>query len=308
MPELLTILRVLVLARFAVTLRRFGSRRLHHPTRLGLCLLVLFSACDSASASESARVYRPLQASCLTPPQASGEGLQPAVFFDEEDLSDEAPNATESDAFDAPDPLDRMLAADEGDATSELLLETSTELEDPLFASVDHDLLSHGDTALVSEKTPSRTASADRLDELQALEGAELDTLPHAEPDGPQEPHPPHPHNAMATDEDRDEGDDAPDSARDERSAQPPQTEPAEAEPAIAKINLNTATEAELTSIRGIGPALAGRILEYRSRRPFTRLSHLKRVKGIGPATFQRLAPYLTVEDAPPPRESAAQN
>lgn len=308
MPELLTVLRVLNLARVAETRRRLGSRRLHHPTRLGLCLLLLFSACDSASASESARIYRPLQASCLTPPQASGDGLQPAMFFDEEDLSDEALNATESDAFDAPDPLDAMLTADEGDATSELLLETSTELEDPLVASVDHDLLSHGDAALVSEKTPSRTASADLLDELQALEGAELDTLPHAEPDGPQKPHPSHPHDAIATGEDDDEVDDAPDFARDAHSAKPAQPEPAEAELAIAKINLNTATEAELTSIRGIGPALAGRILEYRSRRPFTRLSHLKRVKGIGPATFRRLEPYLSVEDASSPGESAAQN
>jgi competence protein ComEA len=45
-----------------------------------------------------------------------------------------------------------------------------------------------------------------------------------------------------------------------------------------------------LQSLRGIGPAMAARILAERSRAPFRSLADFdERVKGIGPASLRRL-------------------
>ena len=50
--------------------------------------------------------------------------------------------------------------------------------------------------------------------------------------------------------------------------------------------DLNTATEADLDSIRGSGPAITARILAARQQRPFANWSDvMERVRGIGPAT-----------------------
>ena len=55
--------------------------------------------------------------------------------------------------------------------------------------------------------------------------------------------------------------------------------------------DINTATEAELDSIRGIGPATSRRILEEREKGPFQDWSDLMaRVKGIHQATASRYA------------------
>lgn len=62
-------------------------------------------------------------------------------------------------------------------------------------------------------------------------------------------------------------------------------------------VNVNTATAAELETLPRIGPALAGRILEYRELNgPFTSLDDLGNVSGIGPATLEQLAPLVTFE------------
>lgn len=55
-------------------------------------------------------------------------------------------------------------------------------------------------------------------------------------------------------------------------------------------VNINTADEKALDSLPGIGPAMAKRIIEYRSvNGSFQKLEDLKKVKGIGEAKFARL-------------------
>jgi len=58
-----------------------------------------------------------------------------------------------------------------------------------------------------------------------------------------------------------------------------------------ARINLNTATRAELQLLPRIGPALSQRIIEERQTNgPFADAEDLQRVKGVGPRTAARLA------------------
>jgi len=61
-----------------------------------------------------------------------------------------------------------------------------------------------------------------------------------------------------------------------------------------APISLSQATEAQLESLDGIGPALAGRILEYRQQHGgFRSLDELKEVSGIGDKRFEELRKAL---------------
>jgi len=54
-------------------------------------------------------------------------------------------------------------------------------------------------------------------------------------------------------------------------------------------VPINRATEAELQTLSGIGPALARRIVEDRNRRgPFRSPDDLQRVSGIGPVTVEK--------------------
>jgi competence protein ComEA len=59
-------------------------------------------------------------------------------------------------------------------------------------------------------------------------------------------------------------------------------------------VNLNDATEEQLTLLPGVGPAKARGIVAYRHSRPFRRTEELIKVKGIGRKTFGRLRPYVT--------------
>lgn len=57
-----------------------------------------------------------------------------------------------------------------------------------------------------------------------------------------------------------------------------------------AAVNINTATAEDLESLPGIGPVLAARIIEDRTRHgPFRALEDLLRVQGIGPGLLSRL-------------------
>jgi competence protein ComEA len=63
-----------------------------------------------------------------------------------------------------------------------------------------------------------------------------------------------------------------------------------------SRLDLNAATPAELEALPGIGPALAGRIVDYRgSHGPFRDVRELLNVSGVGEKTLARFADQLTV-------------
>jgi competence protein ComEA len=63
-----------------------------------------------------------------------------------------------------------------------------------------------------------------------------------------------------------------------------------------ALVNLNTATEAELQTLSGVGPKKAADIIAYRDANGgFKSVEELKEVSGIGDKTYERLSPLVTV-------------
>jgi len=62
-------------------------------------------------------------------------------------------------------------------------------------------------------------------------------------------------------------------------------------------VNINTADAALLETVPGIGPTIASRIIAYREENgPFERVDDLTKVAGIGPATMEKIKPFVTVE------------
>ena len=60
------------------------------------------------------------------------------------------------------------------------------------------------------------------------------------------------------------------------------------------RVDPQTASARALDALPGIGPSIARRIVEARARGAvFERPEDLRRVRGIGPRTVARLAPYL---------------
>jgi competence protein ComEA len=63
-----------------------------------------------------------------------------------------------------------------------------------------------------------------------------------------------------------------------------------------AKVNLNTATAAQLDALPGVGPVMAQRIIAYRDRHGgFKSVSELRQVDGIGDARYEDLKDLVTV-------------
>jgi len=67
------------------------------------------------------------------------------------------------------------------------------------------------------------------------------------------------------------------------------------------KVNLNTATSAELATLPGIGPSKAQAIVEHRAKEPFSSPEDLRKVKGIGSKLYDSIRERITVGDAPAP-------
>lgn len=65
----------------------------------------------------------------------------------------------------------------------------------------------------------------------------------------------------------------------------------------IGKVYLNTATAADLKTLKGIGPAYSKRIIEYRNALGgFISINQLKEVYGFPDSTFQQLKDYFIIE------------
>lgn len=59
-------------------------------------------------------------------------------------------------------------------------------------------------------------------------------------------------------------------------------------------LDLNTATAEELEALPGIGPTLAGRIVEWRQAHgAFRSAEDVMSVRGIGEATYAQIEPYI---------------
>lgn len=64
-----------------------------------------------------------------------------------------------------------------------------------------------------------------------------------------------------------------------------------------SKVNINTASEAELQTLSGIGESLAERIVTYREENgKFKNIEDLKNVSGIGDKKFESLKEYIKVK------------
>ena len=71
---------------------------------------------------------------------------------------------------------------------------------------------------------------------------------------------------------------------------------PASTVSAGALVDINSASAAQFEALPKIGPAIALRIIEYRTQHgPFATLEALMNVKGIGPSTFEALRAFITV-------------
>lgn len=84
-------------------------------------------------------------------------------------------------------------------------------------------------------------------------------------------------------------------------------TQPADSagdEPTASVIDLNTATAGQLEALPGIGPVLAGRMIDYRTRHGrFRSIGELRSISGIGPKRYAAISGLVTL--GPPPPDSA---
>ncbi len=69
---------------------------------------------------------------------------------------------------------------------------------------------------------------------------------------------------------------------------------PAAGGPADGTVSLNTATQAQLEELPGVGPVTAGRIIAWREQHGrFSRVEELQEVEGIGPKIYADLVPHV---------------
>ena len=64
-------------------------------------------------------------------------------------------------------------------------------------------------------------------------------------------------------------------------------------------VNINTADAEQLQLLPRVGPALAGRIIEFREvNGPYQNVDEILAVKGIGESSFKKLEPYIVTSGA----------
>lgn len=69
--------------------------------------------------------------------------------------------------------------------------------------------------------------------------------------------------------------------------------------PAMAganKVNINTASKAQLTTLKYVGDALADKIIKFRKATPFKKPEDIMLVKGIGPKVFNANKDKISVK------------
>ena len=75
----------------------------------------------------------------------------------------------------------------------------------------------------------------------------------------------------------------------------------------LVGVNLNTASRHLLAYVSGLGPALAGNIVDYRREHgPFTSRTQLRKVKRLGETAYQQCAGFLRIDNAENPLDNSA--
>ncbi|HYT66165.1 MAG TPA: helix-hairpin-helix domain-containing protein [Vicinamibacterales bacterium] len=98
-----------------------------------------------------------------------------------------------------------------------------------------------------------------------------------------------------------------PTAAQQKSPAKPASAAKAAATPG-APVNLNTASQAQLETLPGVGAKAAQRILEYRQKNGnFKKVEDLMNVKGIGEKSFLKLKPLITVTQKADPAGGSVQ-
>jgi len=72
------------------------------------------------------------------------------------------------------------------------------------------------------------------------------------------------------------------------------------------RLNVNTTNWQTLSLVPGLGETLSRRIIEVRDSEfagKFNTLDDLRKVRGIGPKSLEKLRPYLVLNDSDPPGE-----
>lgn len=77
---------------------------------------------------------------------------------------------------------------------------------------------------------------------------------------------------------------------------------------ASAGVDINTANQTELESVKGLGPVKAKAIIEYREKHGvFRSISDLVNVRGIGAGTLRQLGDQVSVQEETASSENKAQ-